>query len=1403
MADLARDLPSLSTDYPIALLPVRIETRFVAAPPSLQVRVYPDEIFADGHRPQLTAAERADAEHYWTVGWAPADELAAWTALVGRYGAERAAFLVHATEPTNLTSRPTGAPSFPPANLTDAALPEVRARLLPSAWLVLGYRGGVEVVRAVGGAIAPDLPLSFAARTAPGDASLVTRDELTIERALLWTIDYAEAVAVGMAVTVPLTAADLAVGFDRVLVLGVRTGTSAASGATELAALLDAHHYTRSVALVAQGTPTNGSSLGPSGYPPPDDPARSFAIERGGAARGAGPDATALADALGLPRQAPRTFDRVDGAQRTETTAAAAMNRALWPCTLGYFLEQMMSPLVDDAALAAARAHFCTDVRGRGPLPAFRIGRVPYGVLPTTSVERWAAATDPIDTGLAGLLRTWRQVFLGRVAGVPRVGAAVGATSDPDADLLAVLERDAASRELRVREVHGPAYRRGLSDLLGWDTSLDEAAHAAVVGAVMTSLGLGGMPAPRLGGVVLAEASRRIARPWVTDGLVSETDGLSPNYLDALLAGALAPLRAWGRAGSGEFDHPVLFHLLRQALLVEYARVATGVAIDRGAADAIDRHERELHGIGPGTETRVTAWQRLEAPLAGVTGDKPLGEWVADPASTDARLAPIRELRQAIAILAKLPTAELERLMFETLDTCSHRLDAWLTSLATRRLRAMRAAHAEGVYVGAFGWVEDLRPHATSGATAGGYVHAPSMAHAATAAILRNAHLTRTGAARARAAVDLSSTRVRGALELLDAVRQGLPLGAVLGYRLERALHEAGRDRFIAPWRRRFPLGRDPGAPVELADELVAARNVVDGLALRTAVAAAASPWSVLGEVTTSEDRVAVAEALAVLERDVDALADVLLAESVYQTVQGKTERAGATLQSLAGGGAIPDPEVVATPTGGTAVTHRVAVVLGVPVLGAGWTATPRHRAEPRLSAWFGTRLGDPTQIRATASYDVAGSAQTAVVTLADLGLAPIDVVAMTRTTDGDGGGELTARLRARIAGVAPTATDVRIDLGRPADGVGMLEALELARLLDEVVAAARPLTARDLVATSADPVADGVAAAELTMRAQQARAGLSQAAATVATALAALSAEPTSGELAALTSALWALAAYGVRAAITAETTATALRELAARAVADADARHARADAATDAAARIAAIFADGVRVLPTFAPANSAELAAALAYNAGVGREAEVQDWLIDAGPVRPALDALRLADLAVEATTAPRAPLALAQVPHVAGARWIGARFDPTRPEARPRAGAVAIVMTQHFDLTGAARWAGLLIDEWTERIPETTRTTAFAVHHDAPGAEAPQCLLLAVPPVRGGAWDLASLIAIVGETLDLAKLRAVDAEQLGLLGMFAPTSYLAANLAEHAISSAVWAETRADVTIAPPE
>src|SRR5262249_43483157 len=144
------------------------------------------------------------------------------------------------------------------------------------------------------------------------------------------------------------------------------------------------------------------------------------------------------------------------------------------------------------------------------------------------------------------------------------------------------------------------------------------------------------------------------------------------------------------------------------------------------------------------------------------------------------------------------------RLFRDALDLCAHRLDAWITSLATKRLMVMRRTKPTGVHLGAFGFTENLKP---SGARpSAGFVHAPSRAQAAAAAVLHNAYLTHANGGESNPfRINLNSERVGRANRILDGLRQGQPLGALLGYQLERELHERQQDRFIDQLRAAFP----------------------------------------------------------------------------------------------------------------------------------------------------------------------------------------------------------------------------------------------------------------------------------------------------------------------------------------------------------------------------------------------------------------------------------------------------------------------------------------------------------------------------------------------------------------------------------------------------------------------
>jgi hypothetical protein len=68
-------------------------------------------------------------------------------------------------------------------------------------------------------------------------------------------------------------------------------------------------------------------------------------------------------------------------------------------------------------------------------------------------------------------------------------------------------------------------------------------------------------------------------------------------------------------------------------------------------------------------------------------------------------------------------------------------------------------------------------------------------------------------------------------------------------------------------------------------------------------------------------------------------------------------------------------------------------------------------------------------------------------------------------------------------------------------------------------------------------------------------------------------------------------------------------------------------------------------------------------------------------------------------------------------------------------------------------------------------------SLAVNTDRPGAEAPQSMLIAVPPDPATAWSVDSLHDALQETFALAEARLVDPPALDRYGQLLPALLLA--------------------------
>jgi hypothetical protein len=1469
--------PSLCPgDLPLVLLPVRLETRFFTLPSGvteLRVRVFPDKIHLDSHEPDVTPDEQTWGQHYWQQNWNAAGNAAAtadaWRQLADRFGARRAAWIARVLEPTNVAQKPgpttptTTPPVFPtivPADRNEAWRHPPQARLMPDRWIAVLHSAGNVALTVTGRDVRRPLAVGPDPQAPPPDAAteaaIASGQQLAIDAGMKWMTDFSEAEAAGMALRMTIPPALLAAGLDSLLVFGVIRSLAVADTAGQLADLFDAHHYTDGLAFVRPGTPTNNTDDRRAGYDSSDPGhARSFTLEVEGTPVLDDNNARRVGTALGLrfDRILP-TFGRVDRALERDDRHMRSMNTALWQVGRGYFLTNMIGAEagLSPADVDWARRHFLDHVRCFGPLPALRCGTQPYGLLPVTSIDLWQPGAGEAVTAQDGWLKAmlinlrenvWRQA----IGSVARIGNRQNPI-DPDADLNDVMRTDGIAGHYRTRNVFGRHLLQHLYRFLGSGLADSDPSQAVL----LQRLGLAARP--RLSHVWNADWSWGVIAPLVQPGEVSPWAALEPNYIAAMLAephidGVIA-MRPDPHSTDGS---SMLQSLLRHALLREIAEAAARLHAGETGADLAGLlRDAEMIDLVSGASPTLH-WKRLLDRTLTVTGGRTIREFLESQTTfTNPGVTALGEFRRSLTDLAPLDSEALSQMMQGTLDLSAHRLDAWITSFASKRLAAMHVDGPNGQYVGGYGWVENLKPIPASmvrvqstlpagepgplqsAANESGFIHAPSMMHAATAALLRNAHLGPTGipSATGAFAIDLSSRRVREASRLLEGVRQGQPLGALLGYRVERLLHDTtvdnGRslDRFIAPLRRQAPLVARADAAVTGPVDSIAANNVVDGLVLsrrwneeRTTVVAELSKAGF-----GTSDLSALTAILDTLADMIDGLTDALTAESAYQMVRGNTSRTASTLSAIAQGNAPPpELEVARTPRSGTSLTHRLLLLMTGPNTNTnGWisyAAASRGAAEPMLNFWAYKLLGDGARIRCTVErLDEATGlvVETQAFPLSELSIAPLDVVygvevANTTAQPGLSLSELEQQVlynaRRRAGGFGPAAT-LRLQHARPATlaagEITLFDAIEQGRNIRRLLTVARGADPEDLnppERLASSPV-DLVELEARTVRAENAlnaaHKGLQNLIARITT--------TTTGEM--LRAALIKLGSFGVAPAIPLSVggeDAPAKAALVKQGQALLKLSGARLDqgaaqralpAATEPSGRqqqlvtrMKAVFGQPFVTLPRFTcdATTATELTSALAASTAIqgGDALAANTWFTRVARVREGVGrmgaCLQRADVLGAGA---RLNLSVAQLPFVSGERWVGL---PPLPGATLPPSKLSLVVHTIGAITPTQVMTGLLVDEWVEVVPNASEATALAFQFDLPDSCAPQSVLIAGPPVPGQDWTSETLRRVLMETLDLAKLRAIDSSSLGAAAQHLPGLYLAFNTEDHAVST----------------
>lgn len=945
-----------------------------------------------------------------------------------------------------------------------------RTEVMPDRFVLIGLSGNQRLEQLFPNAVTNPLILGPNPQNLESELSQQGGD-LVMGEDFDWIANFDKAIQVGMAMRLPLSEPFASRGFDRLLVLGIRVSSTAADHKELLEELIDNHHYSPDgMSFLPQGTPTNHTAEQRSGFSTDDaEGEASFETETHEPVDESLDDELDKTDAKRLAEAWDVNLEKLAtlaNANRKDVSQAMIINRALWPATLGYYLDELLE--IDQADIGRIRKFFADHVVARGSLPAIRVGKQPYGILVTSAFRRWQPnrLIDGEDFSFLGQVHEklrrvedqWQQLM-------PQV-AHVDGPGDPFVKLLNMLGLHATSVDFTRRLATHQTTLWNLANFrIGPATGPVAAYFEQVTLRGMALLGQAGLNLPirKLFGLLFSSGTSSINGPIVddvdtaADEKLSETTELPAKYAVKISQDDVESVEVRNYIGwlintdintlkqqqflnlSGEplpIPTPLLYRMLHRSLLLSTYEATMTVFQGFQLLDSTVRREQDFTNIEAGRT--VTRWEFMEANVGRVLpqlsgANVAIGDFLAtaDVATVPAAFT-LKEVRDSIASLEKRKTAELERLFAEHIDLCSYRLDAWQTALFAARLERLNAFRENGakrgVHLGAYGWLENVRrapslvPVPSSeipsslledGVTVveqpenGGYIHGPSINHAVAAAVLRNAYLTHASENNAdHFAIRLTSERVRTALAFLEGVRNGQQLGALLGYQFERALHDRyliggqALEQHILAFRKKYPMVADKITPGAASDAInqKEAYQVVDGYALLEAVLLEQSPlgypYGVAG--LPGEDSAAGKAIITEVERlkeTLDSIADLSLAEGVFQVTQGNYERAGAMLKALSEGNAPPDPEIVRTPRSGAVVNHKLTVHFETGEVESPWSVdpTPRSVAASGLNKWLGDLIGQPGSLQFSVSYELDD--EVTVVSLTELALQPIDLI--------------------------------------------------------------------------------------------------------------------------------------------------------------------------------------------------------------------------------------------------------------------------------------------------------------------------------------------------------------------------------------------------------------------------
>lgn len=1184
------------------------------------------------------------------------------------------------------------------------------AALLPACWAFALQIPDKPEIRAIGA------PIKSGLRLMPDFSGAA---DPFADPSVRWLSDFPEAERAGMAVRLDIPGPKPFIASLTVVGVYTTEKTELQDVQAQLDRLLESHRYSRGATSVDPGTPTNTTDEAAAAALKPD-PDALWLREHPPARLSKRPEKQAPAPALEkLPSQ--RSDDLTGGllawfdADDDDRKARRAMQTALWPITWGRFFRELRTgdgkPLIGEQHLAALADHFRDHTHGDGVLPIVRLGAQPYGVLPVAALD---AKSGTFAAGLATTLTRLRVLWRRAALQVPRL--------DPAADDAATGRTPAFARVVNTHPwPRRYALRRTSDALLGeWSERIAEVASVNLKvrsGPVITQQ------------LAITDVQFRTALTTLT---TADTLDVQRKALAAVRAALETALQQSANALSDEF---------RQTY--EPPVRAARTHVDKLIASLNNYYKRLEDPLQiAGTAAGLTASFPALAVTAGrhATDDGDRSRWTRPVVSANrgfltALAATLRkpgrahtpdnplpgglldELLQAAA--RAVPEAEHNALadaideLIAAPDERLERLLAGTLSLATTRLDAWITSFAARR-------LAELRKDTPRGLWLGAYGYLEGLAPGPTPGdgyVLTPSLAQANTAAVLRSAFNTYGGAATSPFNLDLSSRRVEAARALIsamngGARLADLLGQLAEQLVHADHRDNLIdtlRNWSAGAPDRPTDGLKLARALRSGDGLPANLKPLEAP-------------------LAPLKDLFDAIADVGVFDATHHVLQRDSARAGAVLEALDRGELAPRPPTsLDTPRSGALVRHHLVALLPGGA-GTGWgTRSLSARLAPPLERWAAHWLGPPAQIFLELRWR-RGEA-TGVLRRSLVGtVGALDFVRLSVAPDQLAESPL-AQLLTRTADLPPDAELVALDpspTNLPAGALSLADAAIIGHGLRGLLTRARPLGPADL------PGADR----------------------NTETAVPALVFAPaTAAWLVDLAADLRTLAIAGLEPAISGLAADPATHQTIA-----ADLRARLAAMATGSAAALEAV---GLAWVPALTA-----LADPLPGSAAVTAE-QVQSWLAGLARVRPACATLESTLRHLDAVRdAPAYTLAAVQSPGPAEA-WVGmTRPTTAAPEWRSWA------VLRPAGLTAGPQF-GLVLDDWTERIPARDGVAGVAFHWNAPAARAPQAFLLALPNKR---WSLADLVDLVRDTMENARMRLVEQEHLDTFADLLPAVFL---------------------------